>query len=69
AALRAGDPTSAQSPLEQALALSPAHPYALRALGQAHLMRNDTEGALPFLRQAADTPRPTRSLSTPWPNP
>ena len=33
-------------------------PYALRALGQAHLMRNDPEGALPFLRQAADTPPP-----------
>jgi Flp pilus assembly protein TadD len=56
AALRAGDPTSAQSPLEQALALSPGNPYALRALGQAQLMRNDPEGALPFPRQAADTP-------------
>ncbi len=40
------------------MALEPTNPYALRALGQIHLMRDDPAGALPHLRLAADQPPP-----------
>ena len=56
AALRAGDPDGAEPPLQQAVALEPTNPYAHRALGQIHLMRDDPAGALPHLRLAADQP-------------
>jgi Flp pilus assembly protein TadD len=38
------------------VALEPTNPYAHRALGQIHLMRDDPAGALPHLRLAADQP-------------
>ena len=53
AALRDNDPAAAQGPLEKAVVLQPRNPFALRTLGQLHLMKGDAPAALPHLRAAA----------------
>jgi tetratricopeptide (TPR) repeat protein len=47
AALRDNDPDGAQGPLEKAVVLAPRNPYALRALGQLLLMKDNVSAALP----------------------
>ena len=53
AALRDNDPDAAQGPLEKAVVLEPRNPFALRTLGQLHLMKGVAPAALPHLRAAA----------------
>ena len=53
AALQGNDPEAARAPLEKAVLLEPLNPFALRSLGQRHLMRGDATAGLPHLRAAA----------------
>jgi tetratricopeptide (TPR) repeat protein len=53
AVLRDKDPDAAQRPLEKAVVLEPANPFARRTLGQLLLMADETAAALPHLRAAA----------------
>ena len=53
AALRDNDPDAAQGPLEKGVVLAPRNPFALRALGQLLLMKDNALAALPHLRAAA----------------
>jgi tetratricopeptide (TPR) repeat protein len=53
AALRDNDLDGAKGPLEKAVVLAPRNPFALRALGQLLLKKDNVPAALPHLRAAA----------------